>query len=443
VPEFFDPEDERAPKIPYAAIADQLFTDRKDRKQRLVPFLGAGASLGPPPAWDEPATVYSEATLVERTLSELGFSGTAKLFMDLAVRLAAKIQSAEQASASGATPRDPVALAKASKYPPSAAQLASALASVAAYDAFERPRQRVRKLLTADDREVLALLRWIADLTEIGPSVPPLLSVASYYEFTLQRSSLWRTLRQIFENKQTPTRTHWLIARAAEHHLSLGGWKDYLIITTNYDRLMEIALERTGIPYCVLSVANADQYVDVRFSPSIHEYLQIDESEFASLKDDHARKYAKSFTLELPRPIAIIYKIHGCLFPDVPERDSVILSDEDYIRYLMQMYDASGMIPSQITTLTEVPGFLFLGYSFSDWNVRAIYKAVVKQRTEAKKQRVKDYAVVREFSNYEAAFCREGDGRINLLVTNLSRFARRVLAHAEPRPKHGTAAPAS
>jgi hypothetical protein len=92
------------------------------------------------------------------------------------------------------------------------------------------------------------------------------------------------------------------------------------------------------------------------------------------------------------------------------------------------------MIPSQITALTELPGYLFLGYSFSDWNVRAIYKGVVKQRTEAKKQAVKDFAVVREFSNYEAAFCREGDGRINLLVTDLSTFASRILAHAPPRP---------
>jgi hypothetical protein len=175
----------------------------------------------------------------------------------------------------------------------------------------------------------------------------------------------------------------------------------------------------------------------------MREYLGVDEAEFASLKEDHARKYPKRFTLDLPKAVTIVYKIHGCLFPDLPERDSVVLSDEDYIRYLMQMYDASGMIPSEITALTELPGFLFLGYSFSDWNVRAVYKAVVKQRTEAKKQGVKDFAVVREFSNYEAAFCREGDGRISLLVTELATFSRRLMSHAPARvrARQGAATP--
>jgi SIR2-like domain len=436
--ELFEREDERSPKIPYPAIAGQLFPS--DRKQSLVPFLGAGASLGPSGTGTEPPVTYPDQADVDQALGALGFSGTARLFMQLAVRLAAKIQTVETAAASGIRPPNPLDVAAAAKYPPSAGQLASALAFLAEYDGFERPRRRVRTWLSAADSELVTLLRWIADLTEIGPSVPPLLSVASYYEFTLQRANLWQQLRHIFENKQTPTRTHWLIARAAEHHLSRRPWKDYLIITTNYDRLMELALEKTAVPYCVLAVANADQHVDVRFSAGLQKYLQVDDREFASLKEDHARKYPNRFTLELPKPVAIVYKIHGCLYPELPDRDSVVLSDEDYIRYLMQMYDAGGMIPSQITALTELAGFLFLGYSFSDWNVRAIYNSVVKQRTASKKTKIKDFAVVREVSHYEAAFCHVGDDRISLLLTDLSRFARRILRHAPARPRQDVAA---
>ena len=434
--EYFEPGDARGPAIPYRALASSFFADAADRTQKLIPFLGAGASLGPRAPWHEPAAHPPDSDQSDKAIGELGFSGTARKFMQMAICLAAKIQAAEEANNSGnARGPDPVALAKQAKYPPSATELAAALAYLSSYDGFERPRQRLGGLITAEDKEVVALLRWLAELTEIGSAVPPLLSVASYYEFTLQRTQLWGDLKAIFENKKTPTRTHWLIARAAEHFLALRPRKDYLAITTNYDRLQEIAFEKVGVPYCVLTVASADQHVDVRFSPGMREYLDLSENEFASLKEEHAGKYPKAFTLDLPKRVAIVYKLHGCLFPERANRDSVILSDEDYIRYLLQMNDSSsGMVPGEITKLTSGPAFLFLGYSFSDWNVRGIYKTMVKQRTMQQRQEVKDFAVVREFSVYESAFCREGNGRIHLLVTNLNRFARRMLTSAPKRP---------
>jgi hypothetical protein len=443
MPEFFEVEDARDPKIQYRAVADLLFPGGTDRKQRLIPFVGAGASLGPDQLAGETQIEYPTADQLAAVIAALKLSGRAALFIELAARLAATIQAGEHGAPPDSPSSDPVAVARTAKYPPSAAALAAALASESAFDGFERPRRRVAALLHAKDAELLALLRWIAELTEIGPSVPPLLSVASYYEFTLQRGQLWRELRGIFENKQTPTRTHWLLARAAAHHIARRPWKDYLIITTNYDRLTEIALEKAGVPHCVLSVANADQHVDVRFSSDMQQHLELNDADFALLKVEHANKYPNNFTLDLDRKVAIVYKLHGCLYPEVPERDSLILSDEDYIRYLMKMHDASGMIPSEITTLTELPAFLFLGYSFSDWNVRAMYKTVVKRRTAPNQQAVRDFAVVRDFSSYEGAYCREDNGRIHLLVTDLRRFIRRIMQHAPPRPRPAAdAAPA-
>jgi hypothetical protein len=440
VPEFFDVEEQRAPQIPYRAIAEQMFPSPPERRQKLIPFLGAGASLGSPPLQAEPPVTFPDAVAVDRAIHDFNLTGRAALFFRLALRLAAKIQALEHLHASGAPSIDPVALAEQAKYPPSAAELAAALATVSAYDGFERPRRLAGKLLGADDTDLAPVLRSIAELTEIGPSVPPLLSVASYYEFTLQRGPLWNSLRRVFENKRTPTRTHCLVARAAAHHLSLNPRKDYLTITTNYDRLIEIALERYEVPHCVLTVANKDQYVDVRFSPNMPQHLGMDSTEFELLKAEHAGKYPRQFTLSLGRPVAIVYKLHGCLFPSVPERDSLIVSDEDYIRYLMQLYDGGGMIPGHLTQLMAEPVFLFLGYSFSDWNVRAIYKAVVKQRTDSLRLLIKDYAVVRDFSVYESAYSQEGNGRINLLVTELRRFVRRVLARAPKRRRPAVAA---
>jgi hypothetical protein len=323
-------------------------------------------------------------------------------------------------------PRPSIRSGRPATRPPSAGELSAALAVRAQFDGFERPRQRLRPLIDADNADLVSLLRWLADLTEIGPSVPPLLSVASYCEFVLRRDPLWNDLRAIFDNKTTPTEAHRLVADAAARHLAVQPRTDFLIITTNYDRLTEIALEQADVPHYVLSVGHADQYVDVRFSPNFQPRLGLSDADMHDLRSDNARRLPKNFTLDVGTRVAIVFKLHGCLFPEQignPPRDSVVLSDEDYIRYLMRMQENLGMIPSEITRLMEKPGFLFLGYSFSDWNVRAIYKTVVRQRT----QLVTDYAVVREFSAFESKFCQE---RIDLLVTDLARFADRLRRQA-------------
>jgi hypothetical protein len=344
--------------------------------------------------------------------------------------MAARIEAQEKARAEGPN-ADPFTAACDAPFPPSASDLAAALAHRAKYDGFERPRRRISELMSGKSQEIAQLLRYIADLTEIGPSVPPLLPVASYYEYTLDREKLWKDLKRIFDQKKTPTSAHELVARAAQHHLGLKPRRDYLIITTNYDCLIELALSRLHVPYCVLTVVNSDQYVDVTFPEALREYLALDSSEFEEVKAEHAHKYPKGFTLQLGQPVVLVYKLHGDLFPQQPGRDSVVLSDEDYIRYLMRMQDAAGMIPSEITTLIESPAFLLLGYSFSDWNVRAVYKAVVRQRTQERQKNVRDYAVVREINVYETAYVGEGGGgHIHRLITDLSKFAAGILAHA-------------
>jgi hypothetical protein len=92
----------------------------------------------------------------------------------------------------------------------------------------------------------------------------------------------------------------------------------------------------------------------------------------------------------------------------------------------MQMHDGNGMVPSEITALTETPGFLFLGYSFSDWNIRGLYKALLKARPKERQGDIQDYAVIREFSAYDSKFCQESESKIQLLVTDLSRFSKSI-----------------
>ena len=441
--QYFERGDNRGPAIPYRILATLLFADDRHGTQQLVPFLGAGASIGGRPPENQPEVSNPAPAEVDRFTGALGLAGTAARFMELAARLAVRIQASEQAALTGRPRPDPFTAACNAKYPPSATELAAALAFRAVYDTFERPRRRIQPLLDVGDKELVQLLTWIADLTEIGPSVPPLLSVASFYQYTSPKT-LWPDLKQIFQNKTTPTRTHWLTARAALAHLAQeDNDKDYLIVTTNYDCLMEKALESVAVPYCVLTVVSPDKPVEVRFSPNMQQYLAVKDVRYQALREEHSTLLPGYFTLSLRKPVAILFKLHGCLFPDSPRHQSVILSDEDYVRYIMQMHDGA-MIPSEVSKYLQSPGFLFLGYSFSDWNVRAIYKSVIKKRPSNDPSESgengpgdtepKDYAVLREFSHYESALCRTN---VHMLITDLTKFTRRTMAFAPKRIRKG------
>ncbi len=116
-----------------------------------------------------------------------------------------------------------------------------------------------------------------------------------------------------------------------------------LIITTNYDRLLERALVAAG-------------------------------------KDPHVTVYEPDGdqpTADCPEPTAaepVVFKIHG----DVSHRETIVITDEDYINFVMRMsskrpYDPVPMtIGYYLTRWTT----LFVGYSLLDYNLRLLIKTL-------------------------------------------------------------------
>ena len=112
---------------------------------------------------------------------------------------------------------------------------------------------------------MLDMLRTLATLAGVAPA--PLALISAYFEEVRRRRTLIDDLGGIFANKTTPTQTHHLVARAARWHLGerarkdqrpvRGGKGHYLIVTTNYDCLMEHALD---VPYVVLSMSHTDTW---------------------------------------------------------------------------------------------------------------------------------------------------------------------------------------
>jgi hypothetical protein len=134
-----------------------------------------------------------------------------------------------------------------------------------------------------------------------------------------------------------------------------------LIVTTNYDGLMEKAVveQRGPSPFVVVQPIGG-------FRPGEQRSLQ---RQLVDVVTADARPRADE------EPV-VIYKIHGTLGGGSTE---VIVSEEDYIEFLTVVgHDSKAGVPRLISNLMVDSSLLFLGYSLEDWDFRTLYKGLVE-----------------------------------------------------------------
>jgi hypothetical protein len=156
--------------------------------------------------------------------------------------------------------------------------------------------------------------------------------VALYYERRRSRSALISRLRtEVHEQRRPSPILH-----------ALAGMRFPLVITTNYDQLFENALAaHNKKPH--VSVYSPDRFTMTRdYSPSAEQ--------------------------------PFLFKIHGDI--DVPE--SLVVTDEDYIQFVMRMTDREPFnpVPETITYYLKRWPTLFVGYSLMDYNLRLLFKSL-------------------------------------------------------------------
>jgi len=416
-------------EIPYGQLAQDVFPTGDLRRQKFVPFLGAGVSISnrtfrpdstlgtPPPDREE----------MDRAISCLRLEGKGKTFMELAILIAYLVQVGDE-SGLLESEQDFYERIKNEEYPPSAGELAELFGLRAHYSSFGRIVKALRgrfpeQLLTATEKEQIQTLQVLAKVTRIANPPESLTAIASYYEKYLGRQPLWELLREIISGKKTPTPTHKMLAQAASHHLKKDGGSDYLIITTNYDCLMEQALDETegGIPYIVLTTRKgSDPKVLMRCSKTVKDG--------ETLRNENSnREYPDKFTLsDMKQSLVAIYKIHGCLSPELQfADDGVVISDNDYVDYVSQMSTKGGMIPSYVSRLMRQKPLWFLGYSLSDWNVRSIYETV-KAKSDPDGM-IKDYSVMYSVGDFESLFFEKNN--ITIFQTGLNEFVQGIMSN--------------
>lgn len=180
-------------------------------------------------------------------------------------------------------------------------------------------------------------------------ATPELTRVAQYFEGVAGRQGLDDELRDVFAKAYVPGRLHLFLAESPCK----------VLVTTNYDCLLEKAFEEKRRSYHHVVYRNGAPTLFYRRYDGATNTTSTPEEEVPN-------------ELVIPKDGApIIYKMHGSADLDAPERDSYLITEDDYVQFLSRMV-ANTAIPSLFAEPFKTSHMLFLGYGLQDWNLRVI-----------------------------------------------------------------------
>jgi len=239
-----------------------------------------------------------------------------------------------------------------------------------------------------------------------------LLRVSQYVEAMLGEGQLYKYLRNIFDVDYPPSSLHVFLASLPAVARDKG--KPHpLIITTNYDDLVERALAERGEAYDVVWYEAKGLGGKFMHRPADGEPVPI----------DTANKYAGLSLAERP----VILKLHGAIDRGDAKGDSFVITEDNYIEYLSQG-DVGGQIPVTLRERMEDSHFLFMGYSMRDWNLRVILNRI----WGARELDLKSWAIQREPEDATARKIEEklwrARGDVELLYVPLQEYIARLSA---------------
>ncbi len=203
-----------------------------------------------------------------------------------------------------------------------------------------------------------ALAKELLDLKiridDIG-NIRNLLEVSTHYQHSRSRNDLIGSLKNRLPHEAM---------KPLPVHVALSKLPLKLVITTNYDTLMERAMKAVDRDYRQVIQPIAG------FPDDVLQAQLIDES----------------------RPI--VYKVHGS-FGD--EKDNFVITEDDYLSFLVQMTKPQLGIPTAISGRLATHVLLFLGYGLADWDFRVLFKMVEQYPAHV---RPGSFAVMKQCSDF-------------------------------------------
>jgi hypothetical protein len=117
-----------------------------------------------------------------------------------------------------------------------------------------------------------------------------------------------------------------------------------IIVTTNYDRLMESALR------------------------------QQDKEPTVVIYDTDPDKPTRDVADDPTEAQPLLFKMHG----DLEQKDSIVITDEDYITFVQRMADKETTYPIPLSIRFRMKQWrtLFVGYSLRDYNLRLLFRTL-------------------------------------------------------------------
>jgi hypothetical protein len=204
----------------------------------------------------------------------------------------------------------------------------------------------------------------LADLGEYKPRDPEemhdLPRAAQYFDLASGRGLLRDVLDEIFTAEP----------QLGDHHEYLAEIETpegvpYVLITTNYDDLLERAFDANGRDY-LLVVHTTDL-------PDKGEQLLVREP------DGDFTEMDASLIVPSKKSSTIIYKMHGSVRREKGAQGQYVITDDDYVNFLSRMTRAAA-IPAILNQPLKMRSFLFLGYGLEDWNLRVLLSQLASRR---------------------------------------------------------------
>lgn len=230
-----------------------------------------------------------------------------------------------------------------------------------------------------------------------------LVRVSQYIAVVNGSGPLYEELRKLFDADYPPTILHEFFA-TLPHVLREKNYPSryQLIVATNYDDVLERAFNAAGEPFDLVTyVAEGAQRGKFWHLPPRGEMRLIERpNEYRGLSLDQR---------------TVILKIHGAVDRVNPDRDSYVITEDDYIEYLTHT-DISNLVPVTLAAKLRKSNFLFLGYGLRDWNLRVILHRIWGEQ----KLTYKSWAIQLKPSTIDQEFWRKRD--VDILDIRLEEY---------------------
>jgi hypothetical protein len=247
-----------------------------------------------------------------------------------------------------------------------------------------------------------------------------LVRVSQYVSIASGSGPLYDELRALFDADYPPTPLHEFLAALPAVLREKGFPPRYqLIVTTNYDDVLERAFRAVGEPFDLVSYVAEGEERGKFLHCSAEGVVQLIE---------RPNEY-RGLSLEQR---TVILKIHGAIDRANADYDSYVITEDHYIDYLTRT-DISNLIPATLAAKLRRSQFLFLGYSLRDWNLRVILHRIWGEQ----KLSYKSWAVQLNPDRLDREFWRKRD--VDILDARLEDYvsALRECIGALPGPGGG------